>query len=834
MGGTSSKNSNELGDVYMKYCHPQKSDGSIPDNNLKKVKYRYPTFNCGNATTGSTTASLCADENFLSDIYSQKIKDYFKQLDECLRDNQFNMFMKYYNIIKDILNSNDNDYTYNEAGVIKLKNDIKKVNKYVLEKLGTINDEMAKSTTGEIGPLNNAVNNINQTLDLSSQEYSDSYKYKFNDGINDTKLNELKFFTKDNTTIMSDIFFDRIINFYSLIYILNKYPRIERTLNLYEKPELLIKKKINVLSMSSNNSYMYKGGSSSSNWNNSITSLISNHTKAQATNTIKELLGESTDNSHKFNIKQTIDKINEITRFIGYFRNSGPDLFNNGSINVKSVLNEYINRIQYISNKTFVTWTSFNRNSINHDIKSFKELVKLLFDNSYQNSLIFKIINKIRTKIDDHFDQLGENFKTENINKLIGIKDRYIRINKIAEKLVQMRVFNQTYKFKCQKFGNKVHVVLSYNNQNYENYLLNPNDTSKGTPTIYDEDIGPICIKDSNPNNIESRNICFDYEVMDACEAHLLQPGRVYSDSSFRKSPIDDKYVEPLTTANNQITYSMQGKLFNDKSNLHDTDFSNLSQINIDKLDTAPDIKERVTTTTTIPTTTQYIHTDVDSQPTTTTRQPDPNIPDDVIPDGVYYFSIVEDTVEKYLNLYKNTENNNFFIQRKDLTPDNKNNSIVVVKNIVLNAFRNNPQPVKFITINYTDTVGQKYYLQINTDTHNDKIIIVEQRDTSYYPLTDNNYFLPVEHETPTISSNPIYSVNLKSALPSENNTDTYCNNINEIAGNINLTQIESDSSINNIIHNLLNIRNDNNLPVIGCSFDDPNTYFKLEFKESI
>jgi hypothetical protein len=834
MGGSSSKNSGDLSDPQMKYCHPQKSDGSIPDSSLKKIKYRYPTFNCGNATTGSTTAALCADETFLSNVYNQKIIDYFKQLDECLRDNKFSIFMGYFNEVINILKSNDNDYTYNEAGVIKLKNDIQKVNQYTLEQLGTINNEMAKGTTGEIGVLINSVNNINEVLNLRTQEYNDSYEYKFIDVKNDSELNKLKFFAEDNTTsILSDIFFDRIINFYSLIYILNKYPKIERTLNLYEKPELLITKKINVGSMSDNNTYIYKGGSSSRNWSNNINALINDPTKAQTSEFIKEPLRINTS----LNIKQTIDKINEITRFIGYFKNSGPNILNSylfNRKNIKTVLNEYINILHNISDKTFVTWTSFNRNSINHDISSFKELVRLLFDNSYQNSLIFKIINKIRTQIDDHFNQLGENFKTENMNKLIGIKDRYIRINKIAEKLLQMRVFNQTYKFKCQKFGNKVHLVLSYNNQNYENYLLNPNDTSKGTPTIYDEDIGPICIKDSNPNNIESRNICFDYEVMDACEAHLLQPGRVYSDSSFRKSPIDDQYVEPLTTANNQIIYSMQGKLFNDKSNLHDTDFSNLDQTNVNNLVPKPDIRERVTTTTTIPTTTQYIHTDTDSQPPTTTRKADPNIPDDVIPDGVYYLSIVEDTVEKYLNLYKNTENNNFFMQRKDLTPDNKNKSIIVVKNIVLNAFRNNPQPVKFITINYRDTVGQKYYLQINTNIHNNKIIIVEQRDTSYYPLTDNNYFLPIEHETPTISSNPTYSVNLKSALTSENNTDTYCNNINEIAGNINLTQIESDSSINNIIHNLLNIRNDNNLPVIGCSFDNPNTYFKFEFKESI
>ena len=80
---------------------------------------------------------------------------------------------------------------------------------------------------------------------------------------------------------------------------------------------------------------------------------------------------------------------------------------------------------------------------------------------------------------------------------------------------------------------------------------------------MYSENIGPLCIKDANPNNIEARNVCFDYETIDACKAHLLQPNLRYSDSSFNKSPIDDEYVNELTTAKNQIIYNMQGKLFN-------------------------------------------------------------------------------------------------------------------------------------------------------------------------------------------------------------------------------------------------------------------------------
>lgn len=827
MGGTSSHDSGGVGIEELRTCYPNKSSDDIPDNQLISTLYEYPVYNCSTATKGTDQEQTCADRTKLDTIYDQKVKEYFLQLDQCLRDNKLNIFMRYYNEVINILRSNDNDYTVDESGIIKLKNDIVKVNKYILEKLGIINDEMAKSTTGEIRILINSVNEINKILDLKSSGFNDDYEYKFKNE-NDTKLNDINFFTDDDTTILSDIFFNRVIKFYSLIYILDKYPKIEQTLNNYEAPELTEVMKVYVLRMSGNNKYRYKAYHQNHAYNG-IPALLQNHTKAQASNIIKQLLGESTDTSNRFNIQDTINRINEITTFIGYFRNSGPNLSNK---DVKSVLNDYITRIHNISEKTFSTWTSFNRDPINHDITSFKTIARNLFDNSYSNSLIFKTINKIRNNIDDHYNQLGDDFKTNNINKLLGIKNRYVRINEISEKLIQVRIFNDTYKFKCQKFGDKVHLVLSYNNQNYENYLLNPEDISKGTPTIYDEDIGPICIKDSNPNDIEARNVCFDYEVMDACEAHLLQPDIVYSDSSFRKSPIDDQYVSPLSTANKQIIYSMQGKLFNDKSTLHNTDFSNLDQNNVNSLIPKPDIRERVTTTTTIPTTTQYVHTDIDSQPPTTTRKADPQVPDDVIPNGIYYLSVVEETVEKYITLFENTRNNNFFLQKTDLTPENKNNSIVEVKNVVLNAFRSNPKPVKFITINYTDAEGEKYYLQINTDSHNNKIIIVEKRDTNYYPLTVNNYFSPIEHESPTVISNPIYSVNLKSVLPTESNADSYCRNISDTTGNLNLTQIESDLSINNIIGNLLNIRNDNNLPLLGCSFDEPNIYFKFELKQ--
>ena len=830
--GTSTLDSREFGRDSLKYCYPDKSNNNIPETDLRNTVYLYTTYDCNTATRKTDNEETkCSDGERLRVIYEGRIKDYFQSLDECLQSNRFRLFMIYYKRIIALLTD---EYTLDQSGVIKLKKDIKKVNEYILNTLGEINVNMAKGRTGEIRVLVDIVNVINQKLNIQSSELSTTNPYYFSNE-NDTRLNNVKFFNSEEESILTDTFFNRVIDYYSLMYILNSYPKIEQTLNNYEIPDLTEDFSVAIIRMDGNK-YRYKRSSYKSDEDYDFGNFLTDPIKAQATNTIKELLDLTNENS--VNIQQTIDRINEITMFIGYFRNSGPNLLIGKTI--ITILDNYINRINLISEKVFTTWDIFNRQTNDNNITFFTELVRLLFDNSYLNSLMYKVIDMIDNKIDDHINQLdinqrgGRGFKANNLTVLNTIKDKYNTIKDIYENLLKLRLFNQNYTFKCQKFRNKVHLVLAYNNQSHENYLLNPNDNSAGTPTIYDEDIGPVCIKDKNPYNIEARNICFDYETMERCNNHLLQPVPGPPGSSFVKELIDNRHEPLINTANRQVVYSMGGKLFNDKSTLHNTDFSNINQDNINILDTEPVIRERVTTTTTTTTTTQYVHMDIDSQPPTTTRQPDPQVPDDIIPNGIYYLSIVEDTVEKYLTLYKNVENDNYFIQKTDFTDNNKNRSIIMVRNVVINEFSTNPMPEKFITINYTDTEEEEYYFQINTNSHNNKIIIIEQRDTNNYPLTDSNYFLPVEHEPPTVSSNPIYSVNLKSVLPTESNTDSYCRNISDTTGNLNLTQIESDLSINNIIGNLLNIRNDNNLPLIGCSFDEPNIYFKFEFKESI
>ena len=53
-----------------------------------------------------------------------------------------------------------------------------------------------------------------------------------------------------------------------------------------------------------------------------------------------------------------------------------------------------------------------------------------------------------------------------------------------------------------------------------------------------------------------------------------------------------------------------------------------------------------------------------------------------------------------------------------------------------------------------------------NTTNHNDRIIVVEEKDTTIYPISDFNYYLPVEHNI-NIPEIPTYEVHLKSALDS-------------------------------------------------------------------
>ena len=194
---TSSRRSDGL-EESMKYCIANRSKDDIPDNSLRKIKYMYPSVNCSeNPEKVDNIGTLCADDDYLDNSYNQKIKDYFNQLDVCLSDNKFQIFMNYYNNLIEILGSNDNDYTVNEEGIIKLKNDIEKLNKYILDdKLGNINIEMSRNDTGDsqIGVLKDSVKNINSILDLNSSEFSDNYQYKFIDGQNDKKLNELNFF----------------------------------------------------------------------------------------------------------------------------------------------------------------------------------------------------------------------------------------------------------------------------------------------------------------------------------------------------------------------------------------------------------------------------------------------------------------------------------------------------------------------------------------------------------------------------------------------------------------------------------------------------------------
>jgi hypothetical protein len=797
------------------------------------AKVRYQVSNT-NADLSFNEEYICSDADTITELYEQKSIEFFNPLNTCLMNNNFDKFMNYYNKIIDLLQNPNNDYSVSQEGVRMLHTDMGKIFRYIQDELTNLNSQMTRASA-TIQALNEAVVIINQKLNfVLDVGLSDDNPKKFQNGVNDTKLNQLKFLNideGDNKDILITEFFERIINFCGMIDVLNNNPLIEKALDNYMIPEVAdthrYSVKLNeegILMLHKQN----KGDSGNHPEYYNVNSLLNNNEKAQANNTIRELLGVSTGDEHLYTIQQSINRLNEINTHIGFFRAVSSRI--NNSNKLKEALEIYIRYIEVLSNNTLDVWTSYNRNSINHDISGFKEIARILCDNDLEKSLNSRVLVGIDTYIDNYFNTIGQNFIESNKQKLFRVKDNYIRTKRISEKLLQLRIFNQTYQFKCQKFGNQVHLVLGYNTPEFENYLLNPKDDFRFTPNVYSENIGPLCIKDANPNNINARNVCFDYETMDACKAHLLQPDIRYSDSSFRKSPIDDDYVSDLITAKNQIIYDMQGKVFNVNSKLHDLPFSNVNQGNVDSLTLEPNIAVTVPTTTTTTTTTQYIHTDVDSQPPTTTRRPDPNIPDDVIPNGVYFLSIVENGVEKYMNLFNNTSNNTNFIKKTDLTPENKNNSIVVVNNFVLYAFRTEPDPVKFISINYLDNTGRKYYLQTNTNNHNDRIIVVEEKDTSIYPINDFNYYLPVEHNINADTEIPTYEVHLKSAI----DTTKYCDIINNTDGNVNLESIRNDPSVNSVINNLLGLNGSDNLPIIGCKFDDKNTHFKFELKESI
>lgn len=844
MGGTSSRHSGNL-EENMKKCVPQKSNDSIPVNQLRKVKYNYPSFNCDNASKVQETGFLCADNNYLFQEYDNKIVNYFHQLDECLAENKFSVFMKYYNELITIL---ENHYTVDQTGVIRLKNDIAKIIDYTSDKLGQINNLMKKTTTNEIRIINSSVIKINEILETKLEDYKNS-EYIFDDINNDIELNKLKLFSSDEEpNILSDIFFDRVINFYALIYILDNNQKIEKTLNEYREPNLEEITRHNLKVIGGNSTYRYYHTNDLVNYNmynnQNKVSLVMNNSEdnddKRPTNTIKRLLGINEETNPTFNIQNTVDSLEVINNFIYYFRNSGPILFEKSNVNkLKPVLDNYINKIKYISEKTYSTWNNLNRNPINYDIRNFKALAKLLFDSNYDKSLIFKNTLKLNRAIDDNFDNLS----VETSNKLRDVKIQYIKLNNIAEDLLQLREFNQKYKFKCQQFGNKFHMTLAYNKSDYENYLLNPNNDFQSNPSIYDNDIGPLCIKSKNSEE------CFDYETMSRCNNDLLLNNEgINTDtgSSFTKQALDEDNIALLSTANGQITYKMEGILFNKNSKLNNTNFSNTNQININDLDSKPEIRDRLTTTTTVPTTTQFINKDIDTQPPVVTRQNDPNVPEDVIPDGVYYLSIVDNTVKNYLTLFQNTENNNFFLQKT--TINNRENSIVTVKNVVINEFSNDPPPKKFITINYTDTNSNTFYLQIDTSNHNDRIVIIEKRDTENYSLTDNNYFLPkiLPNSEASIINNNVYSVTLESVLPTNSTFEVgvpgnSCGNINN-SNNANLDAIGSDITTNSIIHELLALINGTSgqdstsrpdqIPLIGCSLENSNVHFEFELKE--
>ena len=462
------------------------------------------------------------------------------------------------------------------------------------------------------------------------------------------------------------------------------------------------------------------------------------------------------------------------------------------------------------------------------------------------------IVNLVPNIIEAVTDEIGENDNYNNIIEgLRTIRDDYIKLKETINKISVLQVFNQRYKFKCGKFNNKYHMILSFKEKKYSQYLLNPNDKFRindypYSPSIYKKEIGPLCVKQKNEKGYRSLERCYDYESKQRCESNLNSIDKTSSAATFKRELID--------TINGIDIYGSSAQLFNPNSKLHDTKLNNYNKDDVNKLNENPIILKAKSTTTTVPTTTEYIHKEVIQQPPPETTQAKLlKIPDPIIPNGNYYVSLVDKNgSEKYVNVFKKEINNKiyYFLKtvNKDITKDQsyqdklKNNSIFTVRNKPFPNYNN--KPYNFITIEFkvSNNSNQDTYF-LRTEDNTNKVIITNKDADIEKPF--NWYFLP-EYISESQNENGPIEVYLK---PITEDLKDYCylNNDNETKNDKNLQYIENDVTINPILNILLNnnknsLNDDENLPIIACnskkpvSIEDkkPVSYLKFEFHSSL
>ena len=529
------------------------------------------------------------------------------------------------------------------------------------------------------------------------------------------------------------------------------------------------------------------------------------------------------------------------------------DTFWNGLNSAEDIATKYLTSIYDICSiliskiKNFTIKSMIN--NINIEDRKLVELADKIIIN-----LIPEIIGVVEL-------EPGNNSKYDSIiNNLRNLKDNYKTLKETREKFRTLRLFNQTYKFKCGKFGQEHHMILTFNSRKNEPYLINPTNKFKEggvlySPNIYKEEIGPLCVKQKNEKGYRSLERCYDYESKQRCESNLNSIDKTTTSATFKKQLID--------TINGISIYGSSAKLFNPNSTLHNKEIDNTNRdkmrnlkIKLDTTEAQPTIKNLKPTTTIATTTTEYIHKEVIQQPPPETTQAKLlKIPDPIIPNGNYYVSLVDKNgSEKYVNVFKKEMNNKIYYFLKSVNKDTnkdqsyqdklKNNSIFTVRN---NPFPNyNNKPYNFITIEFkvaNNNNNQSTYF-LRTEDNTSKVIITNKDTDIEKPF--NWYFLP-EYINESPNENGPIEVYLK---PVTENLKDYCylNDDNETKNDKNLQYIENDATINPILNILLNnnrtsLNDDENIPIIRCDSDlkpvsiedkKPVSYLKFEFHSSL
>jgi len=427
-------------------------------------------------------------------------------------------------------------------------------------------------------------------------------------------------------------------------------------------------------------------------------------------------------------------------------------------------------------------------------------------------------------------DEIRENdYYNSTLESLSIIRNDYIKLKGTINKNNVLQVFNQRYKFKCGQFNDKYHMILSFKERKYDQYLLNPNDefkinNSPYSPSIYKKGIGPLCVKQKNEKGYSSLERCYDYESKQRCELNLNSTDKTSSAATFKRELID--------TINGIDIYGSSAQLFNPNSKLHNTELNNYEKNDVNKLNEKPIILKANSTTTTVPTTTEYIHKEVIRQPPETTQAKLLELPDPIIPDGNYYVSLVDNNEsEKYVNVFKEKINNYYFLKsvNQDTTNDQtyKDNCIFTVRN---KSFYFNNKPYNSITIEFKVSNNQDTYF-LRTEDNTSKVIITNKDTDIEKP--PNWYFLPeyVNEKSDGNENGPI-EVYLK---PITEDLKDYCYLYDEIESDDNLPIIAEDSALNSLntaLHKLLN--EDEKLPIIACNSEKPISYLKFEWHSSL